>query len=59
MGNEKLRVQIASDMRKRGVAPVAREWGVTREGLMAFALGVESRGVRALVEQKAAERSAK
>jgi len=58
MATEKLRTQIAADMRKRGVAAVARELGVTREAAMAFALNVSSNGTDALVE-RAAERTNK
>lgn len=56
MTTEDLRDRVATEMRQRGVAPVARELGITRESAMAFALGVESDGTRALVLSRLAQK---
>ena len=55
MATEKLRAQIAADMKRRSVAAVARDLGVNREAIMAFALDVSNPGTDALIEQRAAE----
>lgn len=45
------RSRIAAEVRRRGIAPVARELGVSRAGLGSYLTETEQRGTRLLIEQ--------
>ena len=58
MGDE-LRKMVADLIRRDGAAKTAREFGVGREPILAFALGVSTRGTDLQIEQNAKRRGSK
>ena len=58
MGSSDRRERIAEEVRRRGVAPVAREIGVSRAGLGSYLSETEQRGTRLLIERGDDERQA-